>query len=340
MKAVVVKKAREPFVVEERQIPEPGRGEVRIRVHACGICHSDHVVKEGLWPGLELPRVPGHEVAGTVDVTGEGVDGFQPGDRVGIGWHGGHDGTCDRCLAGDFTLCEKARTTGITFDGGYQEFMVAPAVALARVPEGMDFTEAAPLLCAGITTFNSLRNAAARSGDLVAIQGLGGLGHLGVQFAKAMGFEVAAISRGSSKEEFARKLGAHHYVDAGNGDAAQQLQKLGGARVILATAPDSKSISELVPGLDNSGTLLVVAAAFEPLSVNPLDLISGRRRVQGWPSGSAIDSTQTLQFAKLHRIRPMVETFPLTEATTGYEKMMTGEVRFRSVLDVGGGTTG
>jgi alcohol dehydrogenase/propanol-preferring alcohol dehydrogenase len=249
-----------------------------------------------------------------------------------VGWHGGHDGTCERCLAGDFILCENARITGIAFDGGYADFMVAPAVA--RVPQGMDFVEAAPLLCAGITTFNSLRNSGARTADLVAIQGLGGLGHLGVQFAKAMGFEVAAVSRGSNKEEFARKLGAHHYVDASDGDVGQKLQKLGGGRVIPATAPNSKSISELVAGLDNNGTLLVVAAPFGPISVSPLALISGRRRIQGWPSGTAVDSTETLRFAQLHGIRPMVEAFPLTEATTAYDKMMKGEVRFRSVLDL------
>ena len=336
MKSAIVTKAGEPFLLEDRPVPEPGPGEVRVRVHACGVCHSDHFVKDGLWPGLELPRVPGHEVVGIVDEIGDTVTSFERGDRVGVGWHGGHDGVCDKCLGGDFILCDNARVTGIAFDGGYAEFMLAPAVALARVPDGMDFTEAAPLLCAGITTFNSLRNSDARTGDLVAIQGLGGLGHLGVQFARAMGFEVAAVSRGTNKEEFASKLGAHHYVDAGTGEVGEKLQELGGARVVLATAPDSKSISELVSGLDNNGTLLIVAAPFEPISVNPLDLISGRRRVQGWPSGTALDSTETLRFAKLHNVRPMVEKFPLADVDAAYEKMMKGEVRFRSVLEIAG----
>ena len=336
MKSAMVTKPGEPFSLEDRPVPEPGPGEVRVQVHACGVCHSDHFIKDGLWPGLELPRVPGHEVVGIVDEIADDVTSFKRGDRVGVGWHGGHDGVCDKCLGGDFILCDNARVTGIAFDGGYADFMVAPAVALARVPEGMDFTEAAPLLCAGITTFNSLRNSDARTGDLVAIQGLGGLGHLGVQFARAMGFEVAAVSRGTNKEEFASKLGAHHYIDAGTSQVGEKLQKLGGARVVLATAPDSKSISELVSGLDNNGTLLIVAAPFEPISVNPLDLISGRRRVQGWPSGTALDSTETLRFAKLHNIRPIVEKFPLADVAEAYERMMKGEVRFRSVLDIAG----
>ena len=312
MNAMVVTK--DGMKLEQREVPAPKAGEVRVKVHACGVCHSDHFVVDRLWPGLELPRVPGHEVAGVVDAVGEGVRQFKAGDRVGLGWHGGHDGTCDPCLAGHFVHCQNQRITGITADGGYAEYLTAPAVALARVPQGMSFTTAAPLLCAGVTTYNALRNSGARSGDLVGVQGLGGLGHLGVQFARAMGFEVVAISRGKDKEEFARKLG--------------------GARVILATAPDAKSISGLVAGLGIEGCLLLVAAPFEPFAVSAIDLLSGSRRIQGWSSGTAIDSTDTLDFAKLHGVAPMVETFPLREAEKAYQRMMSGKARFRAVLDL------
>src|SRR5215472_9489282 len=273
MKTMVVRAAREPIVREERPLPEPGRGQVRIRVHACGVCHSDTFVTEGLWPGLVLPRIPGHEVAGVVDAVGEGVTTLRRGDRVGVGWHGGHDGTCRACLEGKFIHCEQARITGVTMDGGYAEALIAPAVAVAPLPDGIGFAEAAPLLCAGVTTFNALRNSGARSGDLVAVLGLGGLGHLGVQYAKAMGFEVVAIARGADKDEFARKLGASRYLDSEREDAAAALAARGGARVILATAPSAAAIAALVPGLGIEGCLLIVAAPSEPLQIGAIDLI-------------------------------------------------------------------
>jgi D-arabinose 1-dehydrogenase-like Zn-dependent alcohol dehydrogenase len=319
--------------LKERDVPQPGPGQVRIRVHACGVCHSDKFVTEALWPDLELPRVPGHEVAGVVDALGDGVDQFKVGDRVGIGWHGGHDGTCDVCLTGRFIHCQNQQITGISFDGGYSEYLVAPAVALATMPDGMGFAEAAPLLCAGVTTFNALRNAGARSGDLVAIQGLGGLGHLGVQYARAMGFQVAAISRGKDKEAFAHELGAHHYLDSNREGFVDELNRLGGARVILATAPHAPSISALVPGLGIEGCLLIVAAPFEPIEVGAIDLLSRDARVQGWSSGTATDSTDAMAFAARHGVKPMIERFPLTRAKDAYDAMMRGAVRFRSVIE-------
>ena len=334
MKAMVVNDAGKPLVLDERPIPEPGSGQVRVKVHACGVCHSDHFVVDALWPGLELPRVPGHEIAGVVDAVGEGVAHLRAGDRVGLGWHGGHDGTCDACLQGRFIFCENEQITGITLDGGYAEYLVAPAIAFAPLPDGLDWTKAGPLLCAGVTTFNALRHSGARPGDLVAIQGLGGLGHLGVQYARAMGFEVAAISRGSDKESFAGKLGAHHYLDAAEGDIGAKLQAIGGAQVVLATAPHAGSISALVPGLGLDGCLMVVAAPFEPLSVGAIDLISGDRRVQGWASGTAADSADAIAFAHHNGIEPMVEVYPLDEAEKAYERMMSGDARFRVVLEV------
>jgi D-arabinose 1-dehydrogenase-like Zn-dependent alcohol dehydrogenase len=330
---MVVRTPKAPFVLEDRAIPEPRRGEVRVRVHACGVCHSDSLVAEGQWPGLRLPRVPGHEVAGVIDALGEGTTRFRVRDRVGLGWHGGHDGTCDACLRGKFLHCKNARVTGIAYDGGYAEYVIAPEIAVAPIPDGLDFAEAAPLLCAGVTTFNALRNVGARSGDLIGVQGLGGLGHLGVQYARAMGFEVAAISRGTDKEEFARKLGAHHYVDSGRKDFARTLRALGGARVILATAPDAAAISALVAGLGVEGCLLIVAAPFEPVSVGAIDLILRDGRVQGWSSGSAADSADAMHFAALHGVRPMIERYPLAEAARAYRAMMGGTVRFRAVLD-------
>jgi D-arabinose 1-dehydrogenase-like Zn-dependent alcohol dehydrogenase len=335
MKSMVVS-APKKLELKERELPQPGPGQVRVRVHACGVCHSDKFVAEALWPGLELPRVPGHEVAGVVDALGDGVERFQVGDRVGIGWHGGHDGTCDICLTGRFIHCRNQRITGISFDGGYSEYLVAPAVALARMPDEMEFADAAPLLCAGVTTFNALRNAGARSGDLVAIQGLGGLGHLGVQYARAMGFEVAAISRGKEKEAFARELGAHHYLDATRDGFTDELTRRGGARVILATAPHAPSISALVPGLGIEGCLLIVAAPFEPLEVGAIDLLSRDARIQGWSSGTATDSTDAMAFAARHGVRPMIERFPLDRAREAYDAMMSGKVRFRAVIETAG----
>jgi D-arabinose 1-dehydrogenase-like Zn-dependent alcohol dehydrogenase len=333
MKSMVVRSPKEPLALEDRELPAPGPGQVRVKVHACGVCHSDMFVTQALWPGLQLPRVPGHEVAGVVDAVGEGVDRVKKGDRVGLGWHGGHDGTCDVCLTGRFIHCRNGQVTGISFDGGYSEYVVAPAIALARMPEELGFAEAAPLLCAGVTTFNALRNAGARSGDLVGIHGLGGLGHLGVQYARAMGFEVVALSRGTDKEEFAGKLGAHHYVDTTQPEFTRKLQKLGGARVILATAPHAKSISALVPGLGLEGCLLIVAAPFEPIEVGAIDLLSRDARVQGWSSGTAADSTDAMAFAARHGVRPMIQTWPLAEASKALGAMMDGTVRFRAVIE-------
>ncbi len=329
---MVVRSPKE-LVLEDRPLPEPGPGAVRVRVHACGVCHSDHFVTDALWPGLELPRVPGHEVAGVVDALGDGVHTLKVGDRVGLGWHGGHDGTCDVCLTGRFIHCRNASITGITFDGGYSEYVIAPVVAVASVPDELGFAEAAPLLCAGVTTFNALRNSGARSGDLVAIQGLGGLGHLGVQYARAMGFEVVAISRGTDKEGFARELGANHYIDSTRSDFAEAMAGLGGAKVILATAPHAKSISALVPGLGLEGCLLVVAAPFEPIEVGAIDLLSRDARIQGWSSGTATDSTDAMAFAAKHGVRPMIETFELKDATNALDVMMQGKVRFRAVIE-------
>jgi D-arabinose 1-dehydrogenase-like Zn-dependent alcohol dehydrogenase len=335
MKAVQVAKAGGGLELVERNIPEPGRGQVRIKVEACGICHSDLLVKEGYWPGIQYPRVPGHEIAGRIDAIGADVTNWKPGQRVGVGWHGGHCFTCDSCRRGHFVLCQFEKITGINHDGGYAEYMVTPAEAVAAMPDDLPAAEAAPLLCAGITVFNALRNSGARAGDLVAVQGIGGLGHLGIQYACQMGFRTVAIGRGSDKETLARKLGASVYVDTAAGNPAEALQKLGGARVILATAPDSKSMSALVDGLAPDSKLLVVGAGTEALTVTPLQLIGGRKSIQGWPSGSAIDSEDTLRFSSQTGVRPMIERYPLEKATEAYEQMISGRARFRVVLTMG-----
>jgi D-arabinose 1-dehydrogenase-like Zn-dependent alcohol dehydrogenase len=336
MKAVQVDKPGGNFEIVERPIPEPGRAQVRIKVEACGICHSDALVKEGLWPGLQYPRVPGHEIAGRIDAVGSEVTQWKPGQRVGVGWHGGHDFVCDPCRRGDFVLCKFEKVTGISFDGGYAEYIVVPAEAVAAMPEELPADQAAPLMCAGITVYNSLRNAGARAGDLVAVQGIGGLGHLGIQYARQMGFRTVAIGRGGDKEALARKLGAHEYVDTNNGEPAAALQKWGGARVALATAPDSKSMAALVDGLAPSGKLLVVGATMDPLNITPLQLIMGRRTVQGWPSGTAMDSEDTLRFSVLSGVRPMIERYPLAKVADAYQQMISGKARFRVVLTMGG----
>jgi D-arabinose 1-dehydrogenase-like Zn-dependent alcohol dehydrogenase len=338
MKAVQVSKPGGNFEVVDRPIPQPGRGQVRIKVEACGICHSDALVKEGLWPGLQYPRVPGHEIAGRIDAIGPDVTLWKPGQRVGVGWHGGHCFQCDPCRRGDFILCKFEKITAIHFDGGYAEYMVAPSEAVAAMPDDLPAAEAAPLMCAGITVYNSLRNAGARSGDLVAVQGIGGLGHLGIQYARQMGFRTVAIGRGKDKEALARKLGAHEYVDTNSGPPAEALQKLGGARLILATAPDSKSISALIDGVVAGGKLLVVGAGFEPLTVTPLQLISGRKAIQGWPSGTAKDSEDTLQFSSLTGVRPMIERYLLEKVAEAYDQMISGRARFRVVLTMGEST--
>lgn len=332
MTAVQVPEAGGDFQIVEQDIPEPGPGEVRIEVKACGICHSDAFVKEGSFPGIAYPRVPGHEVTGVVDAVGEGVSHWSTGDRVGIGWHGGHDFTCPACRAGDFVNCENGKITGITFDGGYAEYMCAPAEAVAMLPDDLDFDEAAPLLCAGITTFNALRNSSLTPGDRVAVQGVGGLGHLGIQYAARFGCEVIALSRGTDKEELAFDLGAHHYIDTTDGDPAEALQALGGADVILATAPSSQAMTEVVGGLARDGVMMVVGATMEPIEVSPMQLIGGRKSVRGWPSGSADDSEDTLDFSALNDVTPMIETYPLADAAKAYQRMMDNDARFRVVL--------
>ncbi len=334
MKVVQVAKPGGDFELVEREIPEPGRGQVRIKVEACGICHSDALVKEGHWPGVKYPRVPGHEIAGRIDTLGPDVANWKAGQRVGVGWHGGHDFTCVPCRRGDFVNCEKEKITGISHDGGYAEYVITPAEALAAIPDELEAAEAAPLLCAGITVFNALRNSGARAGDLVAVLGIGGLGHLGVQYARQMGFRTVAIGRGAGhdKEELARKLGAVHYVDGAAGNPSRELQKLGGARVILATAPDSKSMSTLVNGLSANGSLLIVGASADSLAVTPIQLITGRKSLQGWASGTAMDSEDTMKFSTLSGVRPMIEKFPLEQASEAYNRMISGQVRFRAVL--------
>jgi len=332
MKAVQVPKPGADFEVVERDIPEPGAGQVRIRVQACGVCHSDVITKEGLFPGISYPRVPGHEVAGVIDEVGAGVKNWKKGERVGVGWHGGQDGTCLACRRGDFVNCASAIVYGISYDGGYQEFMVAPVEALAHMPESLDAAEAAPLMCAGITTFNALRHASALPSDLVAVQGIGGLGHLGVQFAKKSGYRVAAIGRGPENAALAKKLGADIYVDSAATDPAAELQKLGGAQVILATAPSGKAISSLVGGLGVNGTLVVIGASEDPIEVLPLQLLIGKKRIQGWSAGIPTDSEDTLRFAEMTGVRPMIEKYPLAKAAEGYARMMSGKAEFRVVL--------
>jgi len=332
MKAAQISKATGDFELVERDIPSPDSRQVRIRVQACGICHSDYYVKEGLWPGLKFPRVPGHEVAGIIDEVGAGVTTWTKGDRVGVGWHGGQDNSCSACRAGDFANCESGYITGFTYDGGFEEFMVAPIEAVARIPDGLDPAEAAPLLCAGITTYNALRHSEAVPGDLVAVQGIGGLGHLGVQFANKFGFRVAAVGRGPENAELAKTLGAHHYIDSKNSNAAQELQKLGGAKVILATAPSSKAMSEIFHGLGRNGTLLIVGADMAPLEIPGAALINGRKRVQGWASGTPSDSEDTLRFAALTGVRPMIDKFPLERVSEAYARMESGHAQFRVVL--------
>lgn len=332
MKVVQVSKPGGDFELVERPVPQPGPGQVRIKVEACGICHSDLLVKEGYWPGLQYPRVPGHEIAGRVDAVGPDVKLWKPGQRVGVGWHGGHCFICDPCRRGDFIVCQNEKITALSFDGGYGEYMIAPAEAVAAMPEALPPDEAAPLLCAGITTFNALRHSGAGPGDLVAVLGLGGLGHLGIQYARQMGFRTVAIGRGADKEPLARKLGAHEYIDTDSGSSAAALQKLGGARVAIATAPDSRAISALVDGLGPNGKLMVIGASQEPLNVSPNQLLGQRRAIKGWASGTAKDSEDTLQFSALTGVRPMIERYPLEKAAEAYERMLSGKARFRVVL--------
>lgn len=332
MKAAQIPKPGADFEIVEREIPKPGARKVRIKVQACGICHSDVLTKDGLWPGIQYPRVPGHEVAGVVDELGADVSEWKVGQRVGVGWHGGQDNTCVACRRGDFRNCQNLKIPGISYDGGYQQYMVAPVEALVPIPGTLKAVEAAPLLCAGITTFNALRHSGAMPGDLVAVQGIGGLGHLGIQFANKFGYRVAAIGRGSENATLAKKLGATVYIDSKSTNAPEELQNLGGAQVILATAPSSKAMSELINGLGPNGKLMVVGATFDPIEVTPMQLITGSRTIQGWAAGTAADSDDTLRFAELAGVRTMIETYPLEKADEAYARMMSGNAQFRVVL--------
>ncbi len=333
MRVVQVPRANGPFELVEREIPQPGAGSVRIKVQACGICHSDSLTKEGSYPGIQYPRVPGHEIAGIIDAVGEGVAPWKTGQRVGVGWHGGHCGYCDSCRRGDFVTCQIApKVPGISYDGGYAEYVIVPAAAVARIPEELSAEEAGPLMCAGITTYNALRNSGARPGDVVAVLGVGGLGHLAIQFAAKMGFNTVAIARGRAKEELAKKLGARRYIDSQEQNPAAELTKLGGARVILATVTNGKAMNAVLGGLTINGKMIVVGAANEPLEVPSLLLIGGRRSIVGWPSGTSIDSEDTLSFSALTGVRPMNQVFPLERASEAYELMMSGKARFRAVL--------
>jgi D-arabinose 1-dehydrogenase-like Zn-dependent alcohol dehydrogenase len=332
MMAAQITKPGGPFEIVEREIPQPKAGQVRIRVQASGICHSDVLTKENLWPGLQYPRVPGHEIAGVIDEVGPSVEGWTKGQSVGLGWYGGRDGTCPACRRGDFINCTNLQIPGISYDGGHEQYLVAPAHALALMPEGISPAEAAPLLCAGITTFNSLRHSGAKPGDLVAVQGVGGLGHLGIQFANKFGYKVAAVGRGKENQGLAKKLGAHYYIDSQASNPAEELQKLGGARVILATAPSGSAMTALIDGLGIDGKMIVLGASQDAITVTPIQLIGGRKGIQGWPSGTATDSEDTLNFAVLTGVRPMIEKFPLERANEAYEHMMSGKATFRAVL--------
>ena len=335
MRAALISAPKAPFEIVEREIPQPGPGSVRVKVQACGICHSDSFTKEATWPGLQLPRAPGHEIAGVIDAIGPNVLGWTVGQRVGVGWHGGHCGHCDSCRRGDFLTCPELQVPGISYDGGYQEYMIAPAVALASIPDELSPVEAAPLMCAGITTYNPLRNSGARPGDLVAILGIGGLGHLGVQYATKMGFKTVAIARGNDKEALARKLGAVHYIDSKTQDPAAELTKLGGAKAILATVTSGSAMAAVLGGLGVNGRLIVLGAAFDPLPVSPLLLIGARRSVAGWPSGTSIEIQDAMAFSALTGVRSMNEVFPFDRVAEAYDLMMSGKARFRAVITTG-----
>jgi D-arabinose 1-dehydrogenase-like Zn-dependent alcohol dehydrogenase len=333
MMAAQISKPGGDFEIVEREIPEPGAHQVRIKVQACGVCHSDVFVKEGQWPGIQYPRVPGHEVSGIIDELGaEVTGGWKKGQRVGVGWHGGHDNTCDQCRRGHFLYCRNPQVAGISYDGGYQQYMVAPVEALAAIPDTLSDAEAGPMLCAGVTTFNALRHSGAAPGSLVAVEGIGGLGHLAVQFASKFGYKVAAIGRGTESAALAKKLGASMYIDSGSSNAAQELQKLGGAQAIVATAPSAKAMSELIDGLAPAGKFVVVGISSDPIAVTPLQLIVGEHAIQGSAVGTPTDSEDTMRFCELTGVRPMIETYPLEKAGEAYDRMMSGKAHFRVVL--------
>jgi len=332
MKTIQIASPGGPFQLVDREIPKPKPDWVRIRVEACGVCHSDSLLKEGQWPGVQYPRVPGHEIAGVIDELGSNVTTWKKGQRVGVGWYGGHDGTCIACRRGELVNCHNAGITGFTFDGGYSEYMVAPAQTLAAIPDSLSAQDAAPLMCAGITTFNALRHSGAMPPDLVAIQAIGGLGHLAIQYASKLGYRTVAISRGDDAKDLALKLGAHVYINSDATKPADELRRLGGARAILSTAPSGKAMSTMIDCLGDNGKLIVIGASFDPIEVSPAQLIVGTKSIQGWYSGNAADSEDTLAFSALYGVRPMIETFPLAQAEKAYERMMSGKARFRVVL--------
>jgi D-arabinose 1-dehydrogenase-like Zn-dependent alcohol dehydrogenase len=323
------------FELVQKQFSDPGPGHVRIRVQACGVCHSDSLTKEGMWPGIQFPRVPGHEIAGVLDAIGPDVPVFKVGQRVGLGWHGGHCNYCTPCRRGDFMLCENQPISGINYDGGYADYVIAPANAIALVPDELKYADAAPLLCAGVTTFNALRNSGARTGDTVAILGIGGLGHLAVQYAAKAGYRTVAIARGQDKGPLAKQLGAHIYIDSTTQDPAKELQKIGGANIILSTVTSAKALDWVIDGLGPAGKFIVVGAPDGPVVINPFPLLLGRRTVAGWPSGTGMDSEDTLNFSALTGVKPMIETYPLEKAEEAYARMMSGKARFRVVLTTG-----
>jgi D-arabinose 1-dehydrogenase-like Zn-dependent alcohol dehydrogenase len=335
MRSVQVSKPKGPLEIVERDTPEPSARQVRIKVQACGVCHSDSFTKEGLFPGIQYPRVPGHEIAGIIDVVGKDVSEWKPGQRVAVGWHGGNDFHCDSCRRGDFVTCTHLQVPGIAYDGGYADYVVVPTEALASIPAELSATEAAPLMCAGITTYNALRNSGAREGDTVAIIGVGGLGHLGIQFASKMGFKTVAIGRGKDKDDLVKKLGAVQYIDSKSQNTVEELVKLGGAKIILGTVPSGKAMGEVLGGLAVNGKLIMIGVSDEPLEVPPTLFILGRRSVVGWPAGTSMDSQDTLSFSVLSGVRSMNEVFPLERAPEAYERMMSGKARFRAVLTTG-----
>jgi D-arabinose 1-dehydrogenase-like Zn-dependent alcohol dehydrogenase len=334
-RAFHVTSAGGPFELVQREFPEPGPGYVRIRVQACGVCHSDSITKFGLFPGIAYPRVPGHEVAGAIDAVGPEVPVFKPGQRVGLGWHGGHCGYCQQCRRGNFIVCENQQISGISYDGGYADYVIAPANVLAHIPDDLADVDAAPLMCAGVTTFNSLRHSGAMPGDLVAILGIGGLGHLGVQFAAKAGYRTVAVARGQDKGALAKELGAHHYIDSTAQDFAAELEKLGGASVILSTLTDGATLAASVGGLAPNGKLVVVGVPETPVTVQMIPLVLGNREIRGWASGTGIDSEDTLNFSALTGVRPKIETYPLEKAPEAFDRMMSGKARFRVVITTG-----
>jgi D-arabinose 1-dehydrogenase-like Zn-dependent alcohol dehydrogenase len=334
-RAMQVPAAGGAFELVQKQFSDPGPGHVRIRVQACGVCHSDSLTKEGMWPGIQFPRVPGHEIAGVLDAIGPDVPVFKVGQRVGLGWHGGHCNYCAPCRRGDFMLCENQPISGINYDGGYADYVIAPANAIALVPDELKYADAAPLLCAGVTTFNALRNSGARTGDTVAILGIGGLGHLAVQYAAKAGYRTVAVARGQDKGPLAKQLGAHIYIDSTTQDPAKELQKIGGANIILSTVTSAKALDWVIDGLGPAGKFIVVGAPDGPVVINPFPLLLGRRTVAGWPSGTGMDSEDTLNFSALTGVKPMIETYPLEKAEEAYDRMMSGKARFRAVLTTG-----